>query len=81
MLALPMRRRAPYQGLTARCAATLNLGSRVAANPDTLLAVAEAATSPCADLHAASGQCSCPHMRAAFKLLAVQTTRRRAWAC
>ena len=33
-----------------------------------------------ADLHAASGQCSCPHMRAAFKLLAVQTTRRHIWA-
>ena len=37
-------------------ARTLILGSRVAANPDTPLAVAEAATSPCADLHAASGQ-------------------------
>jgi hypothetical protein len=57
-----------------------SLGWEAAAHPDTTLAVAEAATSPCADLHAASGQCSCPHMRAAFKLLAVQTTRRRAWA-
>ena len=57
-----------------------SLGWEAAAHPDTTLAVAEAATSPCADLHAASGQCSCPHMRAAFKLLAVQTQPRRAWA-
>ena len=28
VLALPLRRRAPYQGLTASCAATLNLGSK-----------------------------------------------------